>query len=162
GPVVTVVKIDTAADGVRRANASRFALGASVWTKDRAKARALAVQLEAGSVWTNDVAYSYGLGQAPWGGRKESGYGRTHAHLGLPDAPHAKFTDADAGRVRPPWWFPYDARAGDGFDGALALLYGDGVRERTRAVWHHRRGLVALGRRALGRRARPRDRDGGS
>ena len=155
GPVVTVVKIDTEADGVRRANASRFALGASVWTKDRARARAVAAQLEAGSVWTNDVAYSYGLGQAPWGGRKESGYGRTHAHLGLRDVSHVKFTDADAGRLQPPWWFPYDARTRDGFDGALALLYGAGVRARTQAVWHHRRGLVTLGRRALARGARP-------
>jgi hypothetical protein len=53
--------------------------------------------------------------------------------------------------MRPPWWFPYDVRAGDGFDGALALLYGEGARERARAVWRHRRGLAALGRRALAR-----------
>jgi acyl-CoA reductase-like NAD-dependent aldehyde dehydrogenase len=151
GPVVTVVKMDTAADGVRRANASRFALGASVWTADRARARAVAARLEAGSVWTNDVAYSYGLGQAPWGGRKESGYGRTHARLGLLDVSHVKFTDADAGRVRPPWWFPYHGQAEDGFDGALVLLHGDGARQRARAVWRRRRGLVALGRRAAGR-----------
>jgi succinate-semialdehyde dehydrogenase/glutarate-semialdehyde dehydrogenase len=154
GPVVTVVRVENEADGVRRANASRFALGASVWTTDRARARAVASQLEAGSVWTNDVAYSYGLGQAPWGGRKESGYGRTHAHAGLGDVSHVKFTDADAGHVHPAWWFPYDDRTGDGFDGVLGLLYGDGTRERVQAVWQHRRGLVALGRRALGRGSR--------
>jgi len=149
GPVVTVVRIENASDGIRRANASPFALGASVWTRDRAKARAVAQQLEAGSVWTNDVAYSYGACQAPWGGRKESGYGRTHAAQGLRELSHLKFTDADRGRIAPPWWFPYDERVADGFRGALGTLYGRGARVRTRSAWDHRGGLVELGRRAL-------------
>jgi len=151
GPVVTVVKIANEADGIRRANASPFALGASIWTRDRAKARVLAQQLEAGSVWTNDVAYSYGACQAPWGGRKESGYGRTHAVHGLRELSHVKFTDADRGWIVPSWWYPYDGRTAEGFRGALGAVYGQGLRVRAGAVWGHRGGLVELGRRALGR-----------
>ena len=111
GPVVTVARIANVEDGIRRANASTYGLGASVWTRDRTKARLVAARLEAGSVWTNDVAYSYGSCQAPWGGRKESGFGRTHSRHGLRELSHLKFTDADSGRVTPPWWFPYDERA---------------------------------------------------
>ena len=152
GPVVTVGKIANVSDGVRRANASPFALGASVWTRDRAKARAVATRLDAGSVWTNDVAYSYGTCQAPWGGRQESGYGRTHSAQGLRELSQTKFTDADAGRISPPWWFPYDERVADGFRGALGAIYGQGPGVRARSVWGHRRGLAELGRRSLRRR----------
>jgi acyl-CoA reductase-like NAD-dependent aldehyde dehydrogenase len=151
GPVVTVAKIANTSDGIRRANASPYALGASVWTRDRTKARAVAAQLEAGSVWTNDVAYSYGACQAPWGGRKESGYGRTHAAHGLRELSHVKFVDADRGRLAPPWWFPYDERVADGFRGALGTIYGRGARVRAESAWRHRGGLLELGKRSLRR-----------
>jgi succinate-semialdehyde dehydrogenase/glutarate-semialdehyde dehydrogenase len=160
GPVVTVVKIANVEDGIRRANASAFALGASVWTRHRSKARAVASRLEAGSVWTNDVAYSYGTCQAPWGGRKESGFGRTHSRHGLRELSHTKFTDADSGRVSPPWWFPYDDRAADGFRGAAGALYGQGPAVRAHSLWRYRRGLATLGRRALGRQALGRQASG--
>jgi acyl-CoA reductase-like NAD-dependent aldehyde dehydrogenase len=152
GPVVTVCKIENASDGVLRANDSPFGLGASVWTRDRTVARRVASELHAGSVWMNDVAYSYGTCQAPWGGRKASGIGRTHGPEGLRALSHVKFVDSDSGRLSPPWWFPYDERLGDGFRGALEALYGDGVRARAAGAWQHRAGLVELGRRSLGRR----------
>ena len=139
-------------DGLRRSNDSPFGLGASVWTRDRALARRVADQLEVGSVWMNDVAYSYGTCQAPWGGRKDSGYGRTHAKQGLYELSHVKFVDSDRGRLSPPWWFPYDERVRHGFSGALKTLYGPGVGPRAAAAWKHRRGLVELGRRSLRRR----------
>jgi succinate-semialdehyde dehydrogenase/glutarate-semialdehyde dehydrogenase len=151
GPVVTVVSMENEEDGVRRANDSPYALGASVWTRDRARASRIAGQLHAGSVWTNDVAYSYGACQAPWGGRRGSGYGRTHGREGLRAASHLKFVDDDRGRIVPPWWFPYDARAHDGLRGALGVLFGQGTGARARAAWNHRRGLTAVGRRALQR-----------
>ena len=154
GPVVTIVQIDNMEDGIRRANASTFGLGASVWTRDRVRARDVAERLDAGSVWTNDVAYSYGACQAPWGGRKESGFGRTHARAGLLDLTHTKFVDADSGRIRPPWWFPYDERLADGFRGALGVLYGSGAGARVRSLADRRSGLASLGRRALPRRDR--------
>ena len=66
GPVVTVASIENEEDGIRRANSSPYGLGASVWTRDRKRARRVADRLHAGSVWTNDHAYSYGLAQAPY------------------------------------------------------------------------------------------------
>jgi succinate-semialdehyde dehydrogenase/glutarate-semialdehyde dehydrogenase len=149
GPVVTVVSIDDDEDGIRRANDSAHGLGASVWTQSRTRARRVAERVEAGSVWVNDHAYSYGLGQAPWGGWKESGIGRTHARQGLHDLSRLKYVDADGGRLSPPWWYPYSDMVVDGFRGALGVLYGDGVVARAGAVRRHRRGLAELGKRAL-------------
>ncbi len=149
GPVVTVASIENDEDGIRRANDSSHGLGASVWTRDRDRARRVAERVEAGSVWVNDHAYSYGLGQAPWGGRKESGIGRTHSKHGLYAVSQLKFVDADGGRLTPPWWYPYSDMVVDGFRGALGVLYGDGVAMRLAAARRHRRGLLALGKRAL-------------
>jgi succinate-semialdehyde dehydrogenase/glutarate-semialdehyde dehydrogenase len=149
GPVVVVEPFDDELEAVRRANDSRFGLGASVWTRDAARAHRVAQRLDAGCVWTNDFGYSYGACQAPWGGRKDSGFGRTHSKHGLYEMSSIKYVDADGGRVRVPWWYPYDERVAEGFRGALGLLYRQDVRAKVSAAWRDRRGLVALGRRYL-------------
>jgi acyl-CoA reductase-like NAD-dependent aldehyde dehydrogenase len=151
GPVITVARVENESDGIRLANASRFGLGASVWTRDRARAARVAAALDAGSVWVNDHAYSYGVCQAPWGGRKGSGHGRTHSKHGLYAMSQVKFTDADSGRLRAPWWYPYSETVLDGFRGAIGALYSDGVSARARSVAAHRRGLSGLARKALRR-----------
>ena len=147
GPVVTVAPFGGEEDAVRLANGSRYGLGASVWTKDAARARRIAQRLDAGMVWTNDVAYSFGAGQASWGGVKDSGFGRTHSKHGLYECSRIKFTDHDRGRLRSPWWYPYDARVVDGFRGVLGGLYGSGAWARLGAAWRFRRGLLRLARR---------------
>jgi succinate-semialdehyde dehydrogenase/glutarate-semialdehyde dehydrogenase len=149
GPVVTVMPFADEEEAVRLANASPFGLGASVWTGDAVRARRLAGRLAAGSVWTNDVAYSYGAGQASWGGVKQSGLGRTHSKHGLYECTRVKFVDSDSGRVPVPWWYPYAPDAADAFRAALGVLYGDGVAARLETAWRHRRGLLHLARRYL-------------
>lgn len=151
GPAVRVDRIDNHTEGVTRANDSSYGLGASVWTRDRERARRVAGRLEAGSVWMNDHAYSYGLGQAPWGGWKESGIGHTHSRHGVYAMSRLTYEDADRGRLTPPWWYPYSDMAVDGFRGALGVLYGNGLTARLDAARRHRRGLIELGRRAVRR-----------
>jgi succinate-semialdehyde dehydrogenase/glutarate-semialdehyde dehydrogenase len=152
GPVVTVAPFADEDEAVGLANSTPYGLGASVWTRDLERARRLGARLAAGSVWTNDVAYSYGAGQASWGGVKESGLGRTHSKHGLYACTQVKFVDADSGRVPVPWWYPYGPLAAEAFRGALGVLYGDGARARANAAWHHRRGLAHLARRYLSSR----------
>jgi succinate-semialdehyde dehydrogenase/glutarate-semialdehyde dehydrogenase len=151
GPLVSVAPFRTEDEAVRLANDSPYGLGASVWTADAERAARVARRLEAGSVWTNDVAYSYGAGQAPWGGRKGSGFGRTHSRYGFQELTHLKFVDADSGRVPVPWWFPYGPRALDGFQGVAGVLFGDGLVPRAAAAIRHGRGLAHLARRYLAR-----------
>ena len=149
GPLVTVAPFRDEDEAVRLANGSSFGLGASVWTRDLERAARVGRRLEAGSVWTNDVQYSYGTGQASWGGVKASGFGRTHSKHGLYELSRVKYADLDRGRVPVPWWYPYDRGVADGFAGVLELLYGEGWARKLGKAWQHRRGLVRLGRRYL-------------
>jgi succinate-semialdehyde dehydrogenase/glutarate-semialdehyde dehydrogenase len=147
GPAVSVEPFDGEADAVARANDTEFGLAASVWTRDRAKADRVARQLEAGMVWVNDFGYSFATGQAAWGGVKSSGFGRTSSKHGLYERVQVKYVDADRGRLRPAWWFPYDDETERALRAALDVLYGEGV-ERWRAAWRSRRDLMHLVRRS--------------
>jgi len=74
GPVLSVLRFESEEDVVARANASRYGLAAGVWTTDLRKAHRMAAALQAGTVWIN--AYNMMDPTAPFGGCKESGYGR--------------------------------------------------------------------------------------
>jgi acyl-CoA reductase-like NAD-dependent aldehyde dehydrogenase len=147
GPLVEVASVAGEAEAVRKANDGPFGLGASVWTRDAARAERVARRLRAGCVWHNDHSYSFGAAQASWGGRGDSGFGRTHSRHGLYDLTAPKFVDRDSGRVPVPWWFPYDARSANAFRGMLQVLYRSGVRPKATAAWRERRALVAAARR---------------
>src|SRR6202171_2504499 len=74
GPVTVVLPFEDEAGAIRIANDTRFALAASVWTGDVARAHRVAGQLLFGMVWVND---HHRLDPAsPWGGFKDSGVGR--------------------------------------------------------------------------------------
>ena len=147
GPVVTVTTVRSEDEAVRLANESPLALGASVWTRDPERARRVAQRLDAGMVWTNDVAYSWGVARAAWGGRKDSGFGTTRSRHALYDVTRPKLVDHDAGRVPVPWWYPYGARTADGFRTLLEATYGHGLVPRAAAAARGWRGLAALARR---------------
>jgi acyl-CoA reductase-like NAD-dependent aldehyde dehydrogenase len=81
GPIVPLMKWSDDDDVIAKANALRTGLGASVWSKDLARAEKMARQLSAGSVWVNshfDVAPN-----VPFGGHKESGIGMEWGIEGL-------------------------------------------------------------------------------
>jgi betaine-aldehyde dehydrogenase len=150
GPVVTVEPFDDEDDAVRRANDTEFGLAASVWSRDLAKADRVARRIDAGMVWVNDFGYSFTIGQAPWGGVKASGFGRTSSKHGLYGCVQVKYLDSDRGRLRPAWWFPYDPPTERALRALLDVLYGPRP-ERLRAAWRHRRDLVHAAKRSLGR-----------
>jgi acyl-CoA reductase-like NAD-dependent aldehyde dehydrogenase len=81
GPVVSVMTFNDEEQAVRIANDSRYGLNAFVQTNDLGRAHRVARQLEAGSVWIN--TFSDISPQGPYGGYKQSGFGRTGGLEGL-------------------------------------------------------------------------------
>jgi acyl-CoA reductase-like NAD-dependent aldehyde dehydrogenase len=81
GPVVSVIKFSDEAEAVRIANHTRYGLNAFVQTNDLNRAHRVARRLEAGSVWVN--TFSDISPQGPYGGYKQSGFGRTGGLEGL-------------------------------------------------------------------------------
>jgi len=81
GPVAAFIRAKDEADAVRLANDSPFGLGASLWTRDRARAERVAADLEVGSVFVNGLVKSDP--RLPFGGIKRSGYGRELSEYGI-------------------------------------------------------------------------------
>jgi phenylacetaldehyde dehydrogenase len=81
GPVVVAEPFSSAEDLVQRANATNYGLAAGVWTKDISKAHRIAAALRAGTVWVN--CYNVFDAALPFGGYKESGWGREMGHEAL-------------------------------------------------------------------------------
>ena len=81
GPVLPLIKFTDDDDAVRRANASTYGLGGSVWSSDKDRAYDLAVQMEAGTVWVNQHLQL--MPNVPFGGAKSSGIGHELGEEGL-------------------------------------------------------------------------------
>jgi phenylacetaldehyde dehydrogenase len=78
GPVVTAIPFSDPAELVKQANDSIYGLAAGVWTRDIQKAHRVAAQLRAGTVWIN--CYNVFDAALPFGGYKQSGWGREMGH----------------------------------------------------------------------------------
>ena len=76
GPVLTVLPFETEEEAAELANATRFGLAAGVWTRDVKRAHRMARRLQAGTVWIN--TYRAITWNSPFGGFKESGFGRVN------------------------------------------------------------------------------------
>jgi len=118
GPVLPIMNFRTEEEAVQLANDSQFGLTASVWTNNIARGQRLAARIDAGTVMINEVFYTHGIAQTPWGGRKQSGLGRTHGTAGLLELVHPQHIHVNRVPFIPDlWWFNYDEAAGELFRG---------------------------------------------
>jgi succinate-semialdehyde dehydrogenase/glutarate-semialdehyde dehydrogenase len=81
GPVASILRVADDEEAVRVANDTSFGLGASVWTRDKARGEAVARRLQAGACFVNAIVRSDV--RLPFGGTKASGFGRELAGHGI-------------------------------------------------------------------------------
>ncbi|RIV82673.1 aldehyde dehydrogenase family protein [Aurantiacibacter xanthus] len=81
GPVIPIISVPDEDDAIVRANAGTLGLGGSVWGRDGARCAAVARRLDCGTAWIN--RHGVNESDVPFGGMKESGYGREHGVMGL-------------------------------------------------------------------------------
>lgn len=110
GPVIAVTTFNSVDEAIRKANASRYGLLASVITRNRRLGEQVARRLEAGTVIINEVTYTAGIAETPWGGVKDSGIGRTHGEAGLMEFVNIRHIHQPRSRLfvfKSLWWYPY-------------------------------------------------------
>src|SRR6266436_4014905 len=95
GPVLSVIPFRSVEDGIAQGNATTYGLAAAVWTRDVAKALKAARAIRAGTVWVN--AYNLFDAALPFGGFKESGFGREMGSVGLDSYTEVKTVWVDLG-----------------------------------------------------------------
>jgi succinate-semialdehyde dehydrogenase/glutarate-semialdehyde dehydrogenase len=149
GPVLPIVTVDSEREAIALANDSRFGLGASVWTRDRAKGERIAREIQSGMVWINDHMYSHGACQCSWGGVKESGLGRSHSKFGFYECVNVKLVTWEPALVRDFWWHPYDEALGRAMRSAAHLLYSRRDADRQRALREGIGPMLKVARRTL-------------
>jgi aldehyde dehydrogenase (NAD+) len=81
GPVLSVIPFDSEQQAVEIANATRYGLASGVWTRDLARALRVSKAIQAGTVWVN--TYRAIACQSPFGGTKQSGFGRERGEAAL-------------------------------------------------------------------------------
>jgi acyl-CoA reductase-like NAD-dependent aldehyde dehydrogenase len=135
GPALPIAAFDTDDDAVALANDSEFGLAASVWTGNRKRGEAIAARIKAGTVMINDAISGFGIAEAPHGGFKQSGIGRTHGKLGFSEMVQVKYVDVDLlPRMNKVWWFGYGASFYRQMSGFVDMLFGSSVGARIKGA----------------------------
>jgi succinate-semialdehyde dehydrogenase/glutarate-semialdehyde dehydrogenase len=133
GPILAMQTVRDTEEAILRANDSSFALAASVWTKDSARGEAIAKRLKAGAVMVNDAISFFAIAEAPHGGCRASGWGRTHGKAGLLEMVQTKYLDVDRlPRREKPWWYRYGADVERAADAFLRFEFGGGLSAKLR------------------------------
>jgi succinate-semialdehyde dehydrogenase/glutarate-semialdehyde dehydrogenase len=135
GPVLPVMAFETDDEAIRLANDSEYGLAASVWTRHRARGDAIARRIQAGTVMVNDVISCYGISEAPHGGVKASGIGRSHGRFGLEEMSRIKYLDSDRlPGMEKIWWYGYGKTFTRQMEGLLDFQFARGLGARLRGA----------------------------
>ena len=131
GPVLPVAAFRTEDEAVRLANDSEFGLAASVWTRDSKRGQQIARRLVAGTVMVNDMISCFGISEAPHGGMKASGIGRTHGRIGFEEMVRVKYLDVDRmPGIKKVWWYGYGERFQKQMEGFVDMQFARGMGAR--------------------------------
>ena len=105
GPVAPIVPVGSLDEAIALANSTRFGLGANVYTRDLETAVRCLREIRAGTVWINDPLTDNDAG--PFGGMKQSGFGRELGQEGLEAFQDTKHVHIETKIAPKEWWYPY-------------------------------------------------------
>ena len=137
GPIVAISEFETLNEAIELANSSKYGLLASVISKNTSLAEQVAKKLHCGSVLINEVLYTHGLAETPWGGIKDSGFGRVHSDEGFYEFLNSTHIHREkiSGLVfKSIWWFPYTEHQFKMFKNAMLVLYKSSLLEKLKAI----------------------------
>src|SRR5712692_3182817 len=135
GPVLPIMPFDSDEEAIRLANQSEYGLAASVWTRNRVRGEAVARRIQAGTVMVNDVVSCFGISEAPHGGVKASGTGRSHGRLGLEEMVRTKYLDSDRlPGMEKVWWYGYGRAFARQMEALLDLQFAQSWTRRLRGA----------------------------
>ena len=107
GPVLAIVRVWGADEAVRAINGAKYGLGASIWTRDVARAERLIERLDVGVANVNTHAFTGAVAQLPWSGTRATGFGVANSELSLVNFAHPKTIAVDDNAAEP-FYMPFD------------------------------------------------------
>ncbi len=148
GPVMVIVRVESEADAIARANDCPYGLGSSVFTRDPKRALRMARAIQAGMTTINDFGLAYMIQSLPFGGVKISGFGKINGREGLRACCNEKAIVTDRIPVRQGMaLYPIRAATLPLVTGAVKAIYGAGVVEKAKGAAQVLRSLVRLRKR---------------
>jgi aldehyde dehydrogenase (NAD+) len=128
GPVIPLLRFSTEDEAIRLANDSIYGLTASVWSKDVERAKRVSRALQVGGVSINNVMATEANPALPFGGVKQSGFGRYKGEHGLHAFCNVKsvLVDKDSAKIEANW-YPYTRKKYQLFTDLTVSLFSDGL-----------------------------------
>jgi acyl-CoA reductase-like NAD-dependent aldehyde dehydrogenase len=123
GPIVAIQKVRDEEEALALANDSEYGLSGNVWTSDLERGARIAERMVTGSVSVNDIAVTYGIPEAPFGGVKASGVGQVNGEIGIRGYCHLHPVIVDTTR-KAQGGYPYTDASADGLRKMVQKVFG--------------------------------------
>ena len=135
GPVMTILRVRDEDEAVRLANDCAYGLASSVLTRDPARGERIARRISAGSTVINDYGLAYMMQSAPFGGVRQSGFGRINGREGLRACCNEKTVVTDRLPIRQAAsFYPIKKTTFPLLQNVISVVYGRGLATRMRGI----------------------------